>query len=77
MSTRLGSKRTLARSVARLTAAASTPGSLARDFSTRRTQEAQVMPPMGSWTSVVSAVVSTGAAGSWIIVIVVPSSRPG
>ena len=39
-----GSKVTDAFSVARLTLAADTPSSLVRAFSTRRTQEAQVMP---------------------------------
>src|SRR6476619_1245462 len=46
--TRVGSYTTEAASVARLTSASSTPSSLARTFSTRRTQDAQVMPPMSS-----------------------------
>src|SRR3954468_23041687 len=62
--TRLGSYTTEAASVARLTSASSTPSSLERTFSTRRTQDAQVMPPMSSVHDSVSAVpaaVSTGA----------------
>jgi hypothetical protein len=40
-----------ARSVARLTLAAATPGTAARARSTRATHDAQVMPPIGrlSW----------------------------
>jgi hypothetical protein len=40
-------RRTSARSVARLTEALSTPGTAAMAFSTRRTQEAQVIPSTG------------------------------
>jgi hypothetical protein len=39
---------TEATSVARFTLASVTPSSLSRAFSTRRTQEAQVIPPMSS-----------------------------
>ncbi|BBU53893.1 hypothetical protein KU6B_01580 [Mameliella alba] len=42
--------RTSARSVARLTLADSTPGTAERAFSTRPTQEAQVMPSIGICT---------------------------
>ena len=41
------SKATSALSVARLTAAVVTPGTAAMAFSTRRTQDAQVMPSIG------------------------------
>src|SRR3954453_22635330 len=73
--TRLGSYTTEAASVARLTSASSTPSSLERTFSTRRTQDAQVMPPMSSVHDSVSAVpaaVSTGAVavGSAVGVVV-------
>src|SRR5688572_29284582 len=46
-----GSKVTVARSVARLTAARSTPAILPIAFSTRLTQEAQVIPLTGKLTS--------------------------
>src|SRR5918997_1194317 len=46
-----GSKETLAFSVARFTLAPSTPSTLPRAFSTRRTHEAHVMPVTGISTS--------------------------
>jgi hypothetical protein len=51
-----GLKRTDAFSVARFTATLSTPGSFARDFSTRRTQEAHVIPSIGRKASSVGTV---------------------
>src|SRR5580765_1068104 len=77
--TRVGSYTTEAASVARLTSASSTPSSLARTFSTRRTQDAQVMPPMSSVQDSVSAVTaafSTGAVavGSAVGVVVIVCS---
>jgi len=48
VSARAGSNVTEALSVAKLTDAAATPGVLARAFSTRATQAAQVMPSTGS-----------------------------
>jgi hypothetical protein len=51
-SIRLGSKRTVARSVARLTAASATPSERPRNRSMRETQEAQVIPTTGSESSV-------------------------
>src|SRR5689334_13281256 len=44
---------TVARSVARLTDADVTPGTLSSDFSTRATQEAQVMPSISMETGLV------------------------
>ncbi|WP_454011541.1 hypothetical protein [Aquamicrobium terrae] len=41
---------TSARSVAKLTEALATPGAAAIAFSTRRTQDAQVMPSMPIWS---------------------------
>src|SRR4051794_2899995 len=70
-SIRTGSYTTEAASVARLTSASSTPSSLASTFSTRRTQDAQVMPPMSSVHDSVSGVaISVVAVG--IVVIGAP-----
>ena len=55
-------KRKSARSVARLTDALSTPGTAAIAFSTRYTQDAQVMPVMGKlWSG--GAALAVAAAG--------------
>ena len=50
-----GVKAMRADSVARLTVALRTPGTLCSAFSTRPTQEAQVMPPIGISSVVVAA----------------------
>src|SRR5215210_304334 len=55
-----GSYFTVARSVAKLTAARSTPATLPIAFSTRLTQEAQVIPVTGKVTSTVVVVWEVG-----------------
>jgi hypothetical protein len=63
-SARAGSKTTRARSVARLTLASRTPGSLPNAFSTRRTHEAQVMPSIGNVTSRAGPAAAAGVGAS-------------
>jgi hypothetical protein len=48
----MGSSVTVARSVARFTEASSTPGVFLRNRSMRATHDAQVMPSMGSSSSI-------------------------
>ena len=62
-----------ARSVARLTLTSVTPGTLERIFSTRLTQDAQVMPPMArstvsgvGWVTAASMTVSWGRGMGWV-----------
>ena len=57
-------KRKSARSVARLTDALSTPGTAAIAFSTRYTQDAQVMPVLGKlWSGVATLAVAAAGMG--------------
>ncbi len=60
-----GSYTTEAASVARLTSARETPSSLVSTFSTRRTHDAQVMPPMSRVHETDDAV--AGVGGAWVV----------
>ena len=66
--TRVVSKVTVATSVARLTWAVATPSRRVRAFSTRPTQDAQVIPPMSRVQ--LSSVCGEVAVGAVVVVMV-------